>query len=135
MATNDTVSQLGKQSDLPVTPSMEIIEYFQNPVNGDYWVEFRSEEFTSVCPKTGQPDFGRVSIRYVPGECCIESKSLKLYLASYRSTGQFWEALANRIADDLAEAINPRILKVIATMNKRGGISMQVEAERRMRRS
>ena len=87
-------------------------------------------EFTSVCPKTGQPDFGSVTIEYAPRQLCIESKSLKYYLWSYRNVGAFCEALAARIADDIVAAIAPRSLVVTVEQNVRGGIAIAAVAER-----
>lgn len=87
-------------------------------------------EFTSLCPRTGQPDFGSVSIEYAPGEQCLESKSLKYYLWSYRNEGEFCEGLAGRIADDIVFAIKPARVQVEVTQNVRGGIGIVARAER-----
>jgi len=87
-------------------------------------------EFTSICPRTGQPDFGSVVIEYVPRARCLESRALKYYLASYREEGAFCEALAARIADDVVYAIKPRLVKVRVNQNVRGGIAIVAEAER-----
>jgi 7-cyano-7-deazaguanine reductase len=87
-------------------------------------------EFTSLCPRTGQPDYGSVSIEYVPDGLCIESKSLKYYLWSYRNEGEFCEALAGRIADDIVYAIHPAQLQVEVTQNVRGGIGIVARAVR-----
>jgi 7-cyano-7-deazaguanine reductase len=87
-------------------------------------------EFTSVCPKTGQPDFGTVVIEYLPGSRCIESRALKYYLWSFREAGAFCETLAGRIADDVVYAIAPRWVKVRVNQNVRGGIAIVAEAER-----
>ena len=87
-------------------------------------------EFTSICPKTGQPDFGAVTIEYTPGRLCLESKALKYYLWSYRNVGAFCEALAARIADDIVAAIAPQRLKVTVEQNVRGGIAITAVAER-----
>jgi len=87
-------------------------------------------EFTSICPKTGQPDFGTVTIEYVPNEVCIESKALKYYLWSYRNEGAFCESLAAQIADDVVYAIKPKSLTVRVTQNVRGGIAIVAEASR-----
>jgi 7-cyano-7-deazaguanine reductase len=93
-------------------------------------VTFTAGEFTSLCPKTGQPDFGSVVIEYTPGERCLESRALKYYLWSFRDTPAFCEALAARIADDIVAAIAPRTLKVSVLQNVRGGIGLVATAER-----
>jgi 7-cyano-7-deazaguanine reductase len=93
-------------------------------------VHVEATEFTSLCPKTGQPDFGRVEIEYVPAERCLESKAVKYYLWSYRDEGAFCETLAARIADDVVYAINPRRVLVRVHQNVRGGIALVAEAER-----
>ncbi len=93
-------------------------------------VTMTGTEFTSICPKTGQPDFGTVTIEYVPGELCIESKALKYYLWSYRNEGAFCEALAAQIADDVVYAIKPKSVTVRVTQNVRGGIALVAEASR-----
>ena len=110
-----------------VTPSL--LETFPNAFPGRrYTVTFQSDEFTSLCPKTGQPDFGVITIRYVPGERCIESKSLKLYLFSYRDEGTFMETLTNRILDDLVAACAPLKMEVTGDFAARGGITIAVSA-------
>ena len=93
-------------------------------------VTMTGTEFTSICPKTGQPDFGTVIIEYAPRELCIESKALKYYLWSYRNQGAFCEALAAQIADDVVYAIEPKSLMVRVTQNVRGGIALVAEARR-----
>jgi len=93
-------------------------------------VTLTATEFTSVCPRTGQPDFGSVSIVYKPGERCLESKALKFYLWSYRDEGAFCESLAARIADDIVYAIQPKALRVQVSQNARGGIALLAEARR-----
>ena len=93
-------------------------------------VTFRALEFTAVCPKTGQPDFGRVEISYIPNELCIESKSLKFYLWSYRDHGAYCESLAANIADDVVYAINPKKIVVTVYQTARGGIELQTTAIR-----
>jgi len=97
----------------------------------DYTVKLRTEEFSCVCPATGQPDFARLEIQYIPEDKILESKSLKLYLWSYRNQGVFHEHVANQILDDLVKALQPRWCKVIADFSVRGGISITVEAEYR----
>ncbi len=107
-------------------PSAEILEAFPNPRPSSEWiVALDCTEFTSLCPMTGQPDFGRVHIHYVPGEMCVESKSLKLYLGAYRNHGAFHEDCINRIADDLSTGIAPRYLRVFGDFKVRGGIAIR----------
>ena len=107
------------------------IETFANPAPArDYVITHTCPEFTSVCPKTGQPDFGTVIIEYVPRERCIESKALKYYLWSYRNEGAFCETLAAQIADDVVYAIAPKAVTVRVTQNVRGGIAIVAEASR-----
>lgn len=93
-------------------------------------VALTGTEFTSICPRTGQPDFGSVEIEYAPGETCLESKSVKYYLWSFRDEGAFCESLAARIADDIVWAIRPRALRVRVRQNVRGGIALVAEAAR-----
>jgi len=106
------------------------IETFPNPhPKRDYLITHVAPEFTSVCPRTGQPDFGSIEVEYVADELCIELKSLKLYLQGYRNEGLFYEDAVNRILDDLAAACKPRRMKVTGRFNPRGGISSVVSAE------
>ena len=106
------------------------IEVFDNPrPKRPYVITHVAPEFTSVCPKTGQPDFGTIEIEYVPGSRCIELKSLKLYLQSYRNVGVFYEDVVNRILDDLAAACRPRRMTVTGRFTPRGGIHSVVKAE------
>ena len=113
----------------PRRVSPDVLETFPNAFAGRrYTVTFRSEEFTSLCPKTGQPDFGVITIRYVPGARCIESKSLKLYLFSYRNEGAFMETLTNRILDDLTAVCHPLEMEVTGDFAARGGITISVTA-------
>ena len=103
---------------------------FDNPYpDRDYTIEIECPEFTSICPVTGQPDFGTIRIRYVPDQQCIELKSLKLYLWSYRQEGAFHEAVTNNILDDLVAASAPRQMTVVGDFNVRGGITTVVTAE------
>ncbi len=100
-----------------------LLECFDNPnPRREYVIEHIAEEFTSVCPKTGHPDFGTVTLRYAPGPRCVELKSLKLYYQAFRNQGIFYEAVTNRIADDLAQAMQPRWLTVRTDWRGRGGI-------------
>jgi len=108
----------------------KILETFPNPnPERDYIIEHTAPEFTSLCPKTGQPDFATVILEYIPDELCVELKSYKLYLNSYRNDGMFFEAVTNKILDDLVEVLEPRYLKIIAEFNVRGGIGSVVEVE------
>ncbi len=108
------------------TPTKQL-ETFANPRAGrDYHVAFECPEFTCLCPMTGQPDFATISIDYVPDERCVELKSLKLYLWSYRNEGAFHEAVTNQICDDLVAAIAPRAITVVGKFWVRGGITTNV---------
>ena len=105
------------------------LETFPNPApQRDYEIRFECPEFTCLCPKTGQPDFATIRIAYVPNELCVELKSLKLYLWSYRDEGAFHEAVTNAILDDLVAALSPRKLVVEGDFLVRGGIHTVVEA-------
>jgi 7-cyano-7-deazaguanine reductase len=105
------------------------LENFANPRPGrDYEIAMECPEFTCVCPRTGQPDFAIIRIRYVPAELCVELKSLKLYLWSYRNEGAFHEAVINQILDDLVQAIRPKSMTVVGDFNVRGGIHTTVTA-------
>src|SRR6476661_8689868 len=105
----------------------EILETFANQFPGrDYVIEIVCPEFTSVCPKTGQPDFGTLTITYTPEDKCVELRSLKLYLQSFRNKGIFYENVTNQILDDLAAVLQPRRLKLVAAFTPRGGISTSV---------
>jgi 7-cyano-7-deazaguanine reductase len=108
----------------------EILEVFDNQFPGrDYVIEIVCPEFTSVCPKTGQPDFGTLTFTYTPDRKCVELKSLKLYLQSFRNEGIFYENATNRILDDLVAALQPRWLKLVAAFTPRGGITTRVTVE------
>ncbi len=110
-------------------PSKEL-DTFENPnPEKDYTIEFECPEFTCVCPKTGQPDFATIYISYTADKLCVELKSLKLYLWSYRNEGAFHEAVTNKILDDLVEAIKPRYMEVCGEFLVRGGIHTTVTCE------
>jgi len=110
-------------------PSNEL-DSFPNPnPERDYEIRFECPEFTCLCPKTGQPDFAAMTITYIPHELCVELKSLKLYLWSFRNAGHFHEAVTNRILDDLVAAVQPRRIKVVGDFYVRGGIHTIVTAE------
>ncbi|MCL5126729.1 MAG: preQ(1) synthase [Deltaproteobacteria bacterium] len=114
----------------PASPDHARLETFPNRYpERHYIIRFDCPEFTSVCPITGQPDFARITITYVPNLKCIESKSLKLYLFSYRNLGMFHEEITNRVLDDIVTACAPRWARVLGTMNPRGGIGIKVLAE------
>ena len=107
----------------------EKLETFENQYSGrEYTIEIVCPEFTAVCPKTGQPDFGALTFRYVPTEKCVELKSLKLYLQQYRNEGIFYEHATNRILDDLVAAVEPRRMTLEARFTPRGGITTTVTA-------
>jgi len=106
------------------------LETFENQFpDRDYRIEIVAPEFTSVCPKTGQPDYGTLTITYIPNRLCIELKSLKIYLQSFRNEGIFYEHATNTILDDLSAVAKPRYMKLIAAFTPRGGISTNVTAE------
>ncbi len=114
---------------MPTKPSKEL-ETFPNPRRGrDYEISMECPEFTCLCPRTGQPDFATIRIRYVPDDLCIELKSLKLYLWSFREEGAFHEDVINRILDDLVRACRPRSMTVVGDFNVRGGIHTVVTAD------
>lgn len=117
------------ESNYPDSPESARLETFENiyPDN-DYVIEFDCPEYTSLCPVTGQPDFGHIWIRYVPGKRCIESKSLKLYLFSFRNSPTFHEESVNRIMLDVIAACQPQKIEVVGRFNPRGGIAINVKA-------
>ena len=123
-----TILKAGERN-YPEHPDEARLEAFDNPYPArDYWVTFDCPEFTSLCPVTGQPDFGHVTIRYIPEARCVESKSLKLYLFSFRNHRTFHEEVVNRILDDLVSVCAPREAVVRGEFNPRGGIAITVEA-------
>jgi 7-cyano-7-deazaguanine reductase len=108
-------------------PSAEQLETFPNPRPGrDYTIEIVCPEFTSVCPMTGQPDFGTITFTYTPAAACVELKSLKLYLQRYRNQGIFYEAAVNRLLDDFVAACQPRRCTIVGAFTPRGGITTTV---------
>lgn len=110
-------------------PTADLLETFPNPhPDRDYTIEITCPEFTSVCPKTGQPDFGTLIFTYIPRRQCVELKSLKLYLQQYRNEGIFYEDATNRILDDVVHLLEPRQMTLVARFTPRGGISTQVTA-------
>ncbi len=113
-----------------MSDSRKVLETFENQFPGrDYQIEIVSPEFTSVCPRTGQPDFGTLTITYTPDKKCVELKSLKLYLQSYRNQGIFYEHVTNSVLDDLVAVIEPRWMKITAAFNARGGMTETVTAK------
>ena len=116
---------------MPSLPS-KTLETFPNPAPGrDFHIHMEIPEFTCLCPKTGQPDFATLHLDYVPEKTCVELKSLKLYMWSYRDEGAFHEAVTNKILDDLAKATKPRFMRLTAEWYVRGGIYTTVVAEHR----
>lgn len=111
------------------SPSFDILETFPNKHGQGYTVKLEFEEFTSLCPKTGQPDFGKIEITYIPDEVCVESKSLKLYFFSWRNQGAFMESIVNTIRDDFVKACDPQYVQVRGDFASRGGVRIIVEAE------
>ena len=108
-------------------PSANQLETFPNPAVGrDYTIEIVCPEFTSLCPKTGQPDFGTITFTYTPAKLCVELKSLKLYLQRFRNEGIFYEQVVNRLLDDFVAACRPMRCKVVGTFTPRGGITTSV---------
>lgn len=116
----------------PIPQRESALETFPNPHSDrDYTVRITVPEFTCLCPKTGQPDFATIHLEYVADELCVELKSLKLYIWSFRDEGAFHEAVTNRILDDLVALMEPRFIRVTAEFNVRGGIYTTVIAEHR----
>lgn len=113
---------------------IELLETFENEYKDrDYSILHTASEFTSLCPKTGQPDFATINVEYIPDKLCIELKSLKLYLNSFRNDGVYFESVTNKILDDLVKVCKPRYMLITAEFNVRGGISSVVEAEYKSR--
>lgn len=114
-------------TDANEAPTADMLETFANQYPGrDYTIEITCPEFTSVCPKTGQPDFGTIVFSYVPDQRCVELKSLKLYLQRYRNVGIFYETVVNKLLDDLVQACRPRWARVVGRFTPRGGITTTV---------
>ena len=119
------LQSLGKKTEYLTDYAPQVLETFQNkhPEN-DYWVKFYCPEFTSLCPITGQPDFAEIIIRYIPAERMVESKSLKLYLFSFRNHGDFHEDCVNIIMKDLKRLMEPKYIEVVGLFTPRGGIAI-----------
>jgi 7-cyano-7-deazaguanine reductase len=125
--TKDSLTQLGAPTPIPASPEDAVLETFANPHAGtDFLVRLECPEFTCLCPITGQPDFARFVIDYVPAASCVESKSLKLFMASWRNTGAFHEATTVTIAKRLIEAMAPNWLRISGFWFPRGGIPIDV---------
>ncbi len=125
------LKQLGAQNiEYPTSPEEAKLETFENQFpKREYTVTFECPEFTSLCPKTKQPDFAHITISYTPDKLCIESKSLKLYLFSFRSYGSFMEHITNTILDDLVAICKPLFMEVVAKFYSRGGIKTVIEVD------
>lgn len=122
----DELKSLGKKIDYEFNYKPEFLEAIPNKNSArNYFVKLNCEEFTCVCPITGQPDFATLKIRYIPDEKLVESKSLKLYLTSFRNAGIFHETVVNQIADDLIKLLQPRYLEIEGLFKVRGGISIE----------
>jgi len=117
-------------SDVIKKPSVDILELFDNPYpDRDYLITHICPEFTSLCPKTGQPDYGTLTFEYIADKKCVELKSLKFYLQAYRNEGIFYESVTNKILDDMVAAFNPRYMKLTAEFTPRGGIHSKIVVE------
>lgn len=129
--TTKELTLLGKgETRYPTSPDVANLETFpNNNKQRNYWITFETDEFTSLCPITGQPDFAKIRIEFIPGELCVESKSLKLYLFSFRQEGTFYEEIVNRIYSDLFELLSPRHLIVNGDFTARGGIRSAVKID------
>lgn len=122
---DEGLKELGKKSEYEFCYAPDVLETFENRHrDNDYWVRFNCPEFTSLCPITGQPDFAEIRISYIPDERMVESKSLKLYLFSFRNHGDFHEDCVNTIMKDLIKLMNPKYIEVTGLFTPRGGISI-----------
>ena len=121
----DNLKALGRETEYLNHYAPEVLETFENKhLENDYWVQFNCPEFTSLCPITGQPDFAEIKIMYIPEKKLVESKSLKLYLFSFRNNGDFHEDCVNIIMKDLVKLMDPKYIEVIGLFTPRGGISI-----------
>ena len=116
------------EARVPTSPTKAILETFPNPARRNYRIHFETSDFTSLCPVTGQSDFAKIEIDYIPDKFCIESKSLKFYLASFRNERAFNEAITNRVLDDFVSACAPREANIAAFFSLRGGIALTVRS-------
>ena len=122
---DEGLKSLGKKTEYVMDYSPELLESFENKhKDNDYWVEFICPEFTSLCPITGQPDFAEIRIKYIPADRMVESKSLKLYLFSFRNHGDFHEDCVNKIMKDLIKLMSPKYIEVTGIFTPRGGIAI-----------
>jgi 7-cyano-7-deazaguanine reductase len=112
----------------PSRPSRQLVTFDNPSPDRDYLIRHECPEFTAICPVTGQPDFGTIIVLYVPNRTCVELKSLKLYLWSFRNEGHYFEQVTNQILDDLVKAVRPHSMTVIGRFNVRGGITSQIAA-------
>jgi len=120
-----SLKTLGSAVSVPRGYDPSVLEAFDNRhPERDYWVVFTAPEFTTLCPKTGQPDFATLTIRYIPGRKLVESKSLKLYLFGFRNNGDFHEDVVNTVYDDLTKLLRPKYMEVVGKFAPRGGISI-----------
>ncbi|MFZ2446876.1 MAG: preQ(1) synthase [Syntrophobacteraceae bacterium] len=130
MTFHTDLTQLGKKAKIPKTPDKAVLETFSNPhPRLDYVVRLTAPEFTTLCPITGQPDFAKIVVDYVPGERLVESKSFKLFLGSFRNLGTFHEECTVYIHNRLKEAMEPKFIRVTGLWNARGGIAIDVVIE------
>ena len=113
---------------LSAMPDPSLLEVFDTPTNQPFLIDHVVEDFTAVCPFTGHPDFGTIIVRFEPAASCVELKSLKLYLQSFRNEGIYYEAVTNRIRDDLVDCMQPRWLQIITDWRGRGGIQSRIYA-------
>jgi len=121
----DGLKSLGAKTKYSMDYAPEVLETFNNKhPDNDYWVQFNCPEFTSLCPITGQPDFAEIKIMYIPAEKMVESKSLKLYLFSFRNHGDFHEDCVNIIMKDLVRLMHPKYIEVVGLFTPRGGVSI-----------
>ena len=127
--TNPEHENLSKLGEGGTNPNRTLETFPNRNAERDYVVELKTNEFTCLCPKTGQPDFATIKLEYVPEDRCIELKALKLYLWSYRDQGAFHEAVTNKILEDLVTAMQPRYLRITSDFNVRGGLYTDVVAE------
>src|SRR5438093_5815603 len=129
-AKTSRLTLLGRsEARIPASPTEARLETFPNPAVRNYRIHFETDDFTSLCPVTGQADFARIEIDYIPDKLCVESKSLKFYLASFRNERAFNEAVTNRILDDFVRACSPHEANVTASFSARGGIALTVRAK------
>jgi len=130
----EAVAKLTKLGELPTTAASKQLEVFPNPARKrDFVIHMQIPEFTCLCPKTGQPDFATLYLDYIPDTRCVELKSLKLYIWSFRDEGKFHEAVTNEILDDIVAATSPRFARLTAKFWVRGGVFTTVVAEHRAR--